>query len=49
MLDDEIIVRLNPDTDEVEALEILWFKKRLDAGEDLVLPLDAHIHLAVEA
>ena len=49
MLDDEIIVRLNPDTDEVEALEILWFKKRLDAGEDLVLPLDAHLHLAVEA
>ena len=49
LLEDEIVARFNPDTDEVENLEILWFLKRLEAGEDVVLPLDAHLRLAVEA
>jgi hypothetical protein len=49
MLDNYIAVRLNPTTDEVETVEILSFKKRLEAGEDIVLPLDAALHLAAEA
>jgi uncharacterized protein YuzE len=48
-LEDEIVARFNPNTNEVENLEILWFLKRLQAGEDVVLPLDAHLRLAVEA
>jgi len=47
--DDEVAVRFNPDTNEVENLEILWFLKRLQAGEDVVLPLEAHLRLAIEA
>jgi len=48
-LEDEIVARFNPDTNEVENLEILWFLKRLEAGEDVVLPVDAHLRLAIEA
>ena len=48
-LEDEIVARFNPNTNEVENLEILWFLKRLQAGEDVVLPLDAHLRLAIEA
>jgi hypothetical protein len=49
LLPDEIAVRFNPDTGDVENLEILWFTKRLEAGEDVLLPLDAKLRLAVEA
>lgn len=49
MVSDSIAVRLNPDTDEVETVEILWFKRRLEAGEEIVLPVDANLRLAVEA
>ena len=38
-LEDSIIVRLNPETDEVEGLEILFWSKRLEAGEPLKLPV----------
>ena len=48
-LGDEISARFNPDTGEIETVEILWFKKRLDAGEDIVLPVDADMRLAVKA
>jgi uncharacterized protein YuzE len=40
-LGDDIGVRRNPATFEVETIEILCFKQRLDAGQDIVLPLDA--------
>jgi hypothetical protein len=46
---DEISVRLNPETDEVETVEIMWFKRRLEAGEEIELPLTALLRLAVEA
>jgi len=49
MLEDEIVVRLNPKTDEIETVEILWFKKRLEAGKEIVLPVDADLRLAVKA
>lgn len=37
-LEDSIIVRLNPETDEVEGLEILFWSKRLESGRPLKLP-----------
>jgi uncharacterized protein YuzE len=37
-LDDYIVARLNPDTDEVEGLEILFWSKRLESGETLDIP-----------
>ena len=44
-LGDEISARFNPKTGEIETIEILAFKRRLDAGEDVVLPVDAEISL----
>ncbi len=38
-LDDYIVARLNPQTDEVEGLEILFWSKRLESGETLDLPV----------
>jgi hypothetical protein len=46
---DEIVARFNPQTGEVESLEILFWSRRLDAGEDVSLPIEAHLRLAVEA
>jgi uncharacterized protein YuzE len=46
MLEDEIAVRLNPDTDEVETIEIMWFTKRLEAGEAIEIPVSANLRLA---
>jgi hypothetical protein len=45
----DVSARFNPETDEIENIEILWFKKRLEAGEDLILPVDASLRLVVEA
>jgi len=44
-LDDEIIVRLNPDTDEIENIEILFFSTRLLRKELFQLPISANLHL----
>ena len=48
-LGDEISARFNPKTGEIETIEILFFKRRLDAGEEVVLPVNATLRLAVEA
>jgi hypothetical protein len=45
---DEIIARFNPTTNEVESLEILFWSKRLEAGEDIDLPLEARLRLVGE-
>ena len=37
-LDDEIVVRLNPRTNEVENVEILFYSKRLQQTNDFTLP-----------
>lgn len=37
---DEIVVRLNPESNEIENLAILFFSKRLMANEKLMLPID---------
>jgi len=44
-LDDEIIVRLNPETDEIENIEILFFSTRLLRKELFQLPISANLHL----
>ena len=40
-LDDEVIVRLNPKSNEVENIEILFFSSRLLRTNDIDLPLEA--------
>jgi uncharacterized protein YuzE len=45
-LNDEIVVRLNPKTNEVENVEILFYSKRLQETNDLILPLLADLRLA---
>ncbi|HXF64654.1 MAG TPA: DUF2283 domain-containing protein [Caldilineaceae bacterium] len=45
---DEVIARLNPETGEVEGLEILFFSTRLLRGDRFDLPVAADLHLARE-
>jgi len=45
-LDDNIIIRLNPKTDQVETVEILFFSTRLLRSELLELPVDVDMKLA---
>ena len=42
-LDDEVIVRLNPNSKEVENIEILFYSSRLLRSNDIHLPLEADI------
>lgn len=44
-LDDEIIVRLNPKTEEIENIEVLFFSTRLLRKELFQLPISANLHL----
>ena len=44
-LDDEIIARFNPDTRNIENLEVLFFSTRLLREELLHLPIFAHLQL----
>jgi len=43
---DEMVVRLNPITDEVETVEILFFTKRLEEGSIIELPVTGELRLA---
>ena len=45
-LDDEIIARLNPETGQVESLEILFFSTRFRDGGVCELPVTAELYLA---
>lgn len=44
-LDDEIIARLNPETGEIENLEVLFFSTRLLRGDVLELPIQADLRI----
>ena len=46
-LGDDMIVRVNPQTEEIENLEILFFSQRLQEKTELELPLIANFRLAV--
>lgn len=45
-LDDKIIARFNPDTGEVENLEVLFFSTRLLREELFQLPISARLQLS---
>ncbi len=45
-LGDEVVARLNPDTGEVENLEVLFFSTRLLRSELFELPVTADLRLA---
>ena len=44
-LADEIIARLNPNTGDIENLEVLFFSTRLLREELFQLPISAHLQL----
>ena len=44
-LGDEVIARLNPDTGEVENLEVLFFSTRLLRGDLFELPVSADLRI----
>ena len=43
---DEVIARTNPNTGEIENLEVLFFSTRLLRGDLFELPIAAELHLA---
>lgn len=43
---DEVVARLNPDTGEVEALEILFFSSRLLRSDHLEIPVRTEMRLS---
>jgi len=47
-LGDEVIARLNPQTGEVENLEVLFFSTRLLRSDLFELPVTADLRLAVK-
>lgn len=44
-LGDEVVARLNPETDEVENLEVLFFSTRLLRSDLLEIPISADLRL----
>ena len=47
-LGDEVVARLNPETEEIENLEVLFFSTRLLRSDLLEIPITANLRLAVE-
>jgi uncharacterized protein YuzE len=47
-LGDEVVARLNPETGEIENLEILFFSTRLLRSHFLELPVTADLRMAIE-
>ncbi len=45
-LGDEVVARLNPETREIENLEVLFFSTRLLRSDLFELPVRAELHLA---
>ncbi len=45
-LGDDVIARLNPDTGDVENMEVLFFSTRLLRNELFKLPITGNFHLA---
>ena len=42
-LGDDVVARLNPQTGEIENLELLFFSARLEGGRPFELPVDADL------
>ncbi|MFZ1932291.1 MAG: DUF2283 domain-containing protein [Thermoguttaceae bacterium] len=47
-LGDEVIARLNPQTGEIENLEVLFFSTRLLRNDILELPISAELHMTAQ-
>jgi len=45
-LGDEVVARLNPETGEIENLEVLFFSTRLLRSDLFELPVSAELHVA---
>jgi len=45
-LGDEVVARLNPQTGEIENMEVLFFSTRLLRGELFEIPVEAELHVA---
>ena len=45
-LGDEVIARLNPETGEIENLEVLFFSTRLLRGDLFELPVSSELYVA---
>jgi len=48
-LGDDVIARLNPETAEIENIEVLFFSKRLKHRQSFVVPIKADLRLSGEA
>lgn len=48
-LDYGIVARLNPETEEIENLEVMFFSKRLRESNVFELPIAADLHLSQKA
>ncbi|MEG4229078.1 DUF2283 domain-containing protein [Microcoleus sp. N9_B2] len=48
-LDYGIVARLNPDTEEIENLEVMFFSKRLRESNVFELPIVGDLHLSYQA
>jgi uncharacterized protein YuzE len=48
-LGDDVVARLNPETEEIENLEIMFFSTRLLRSELIDLPISANLRMAVPA
>jgi uncharacterized protein YuzE len=47
-LPDEVVVRLNPDSGEIENVEVLFFSTRLLRGDLFELPVTADLRLVAQ-
>ncbi len=45
-LDYGVVARLNPETEEIENLEVMFFSKRLTESNVFELPIVADLHLS---
>ena len=48
-LPDEVVVRLNPESGEIENVEVMFFSTRLLRGDLFELPVTADLRLVTEA
>lgn len=46
-LGEDVVARLNPQTGEIENLEVLFFSTRLLRSESLTLPISAELRRAI--
>jgi uncharacterized protein YuzE len=47
-LGDEVVARLNPESGEIENLEVLFFSTRLLRAELFEIPVEAQLYVAAE-